>query len=98
MPKEIGRQTLDLNLVRSISSFSVTVGSTPAADVVDVQPVIERRDRVSTALVETMPAKLGRFSEAEVRAALANVPELPNYDVLRAGLAKLMHALIDTRA
>jgi hypothetical protein len=97
MPKQIGTQTLDLSLVRSISSFSVTVGSTPGTDVIDVQPVIERRDRTSSTLVETLPAKQGRFSEVEVRTALANVTELPNYDVLRTGLAKLMHALLDTR-
>src|SRR5688500_1513484 len=97
MPKTVGTELLDLNLVRSISSFTVTVGSTPGTDVMDVQPVIERRDKTSAALVETLPAKLGRFSEDEVRAALGNVPELPNYDVLRAGLAKLMHTLIDSR-
>lgn len=97
MPKQLGRQTLDLNLVRNISSFTLTMGATSANDVLDVQPAIERRDRGTSALFETLAAKPGRFSEAEVRAALATVPELPEYETLRAGLEKLMQTLLDLR-
>lgn len=98
MPKQLGRETLDLNLVRNISSFTLTLGATSASDVLDVQPVVERRDRATSTLVETRSAKPGRFSDAEVKAALAAAPELPEYEVLRVGLEKLMQALLDTRA
>src|SRR3954464_5168975 len=98
MPKEIGTEVLNLKRVRSIQSFSLDVG-TPAGDVLNVTPVIERRDAGTNALVEVLPGKLGRFSEGEVRGAIAAVPELAaiGYDNLRAGLSKLMHALLDTR-
>lgn len=97
MAKQLGRQTLDVNLVRNISSFMLTFGQTSANDVLDVQPMIERRDRGSSALVELFSGKPGRFSEAEVRAAIGSIPELPDYETLRTGLEKLMQALIDTR-
>jgi hypothetical protein len=97
MPKQLGRETLDLNLVRNISSFTLTLGATSATDVLDVQPVVERRDRTSSALVETRSGEPGRFGEAEIKEALAAAPELPEYETLRVGLEKLMQALMDTR-
>lgn len=95
MPKELGTLTLNLELVRSIQSFSVTIGP---PDYIDVTPVIERRDVDTDELVETRPASPHRFSEEQMRAILdapePTITELPDYDTLRLGLSKLMHALI----
>lgn len=96
MPKTLRQETLNLTFVRSIQSFTVTV-STPGNDRVDVAPIIEKRDTNTDALVETVGDQPQRFSETEIRAALENIQELPAYNVLRVGLAKLMHALCDTR-
>lgn len=96
MPKVIRTISREEEHQRSIHSFSVTVG-TPGNDIVDVAPVIEKRDMSTGELVEVVGDKPQRFSEAEIRAALEKIEELPAYDVLRVGLAKLMHALCDTR-
>ena len=97
MPKTIGNEVLNLTLIRSITSFGVTVGNTPGTDFMDVVPVVERRDAVTNELMEIMPAAQARFGEEEIRCVIGTIQELPDYDTLRIGLSKLMHALLDTR-
>lgn len=97
MPKSLGTQILDLELTRSIHCFTVTTQTLPGNDRMDVYTVIEKRDAVSQALVETTPEDPHRFSEAEMREAIDSIEELPDYDTLRLGLAKLMHTLIDAQ-
>jgi hypothetical protein len=97
MPKTLGNEVLNLTLIRSITGFGVTVGSQPGTDFIDVAPVVERRDAGTNDLVEVVPMGPARFSEEEIRDVIASVEELPDYDKLRVGLSKLMHALLDTR-
>lgn len=97
MPKILGTKSQTLTLTRSIQSFTVTTQTLPGNDRIDVHPVIEKRDAGSGALVETAAADPYRFAEAEIRAAIKDIDELSDYDSLRIGLAKLMHALIDSR-
>jgi hypothetical protein len=99
MPKTLGTETLDFTKVRSIDAFTVSIRA--AGDQLDVYPLLERVSNSDESIIETLQMSPGRFSEAEMRAILdqdtAVIAELPNYDTLRTGLAKLMHALLDTR-
>jgi hypothetical protein len=96
MPKNLGTLTTTQARVRSIDSFQVTARST--GDLLDVYPLVEQRNPDTNALEGTEHLPPQRFSQDEIEAALSHAPELPqDYDNLRVGLAKLMHALLDAR-
>lgn len=100
MPKDLGTETTTRKRVRSIDNFLVSIR--PGGDMLDIAPVVELRDPDNDdALAGVQALPPSRFSEAEMRAILdaeePPITELPDYDTLRLGLAKLMHALLDTR-
>lgn len=95
MPKELGTISITRKQIRSVDVFQVT--ARPAGDTLDVYPLIELRDPNTDALIETNQAPPQRFSQAEIEAVIGQINELPDYPTLRVGLAKLMHALLDTR-
>lgn len=97
MPKNLGIETTSYKRVRSIDNFTVSIHT--SGDVVDVAPVIENRDPDTDALLSVTPMDPMRFSQTEVEAIVSTIPELGgiNYETLRTGVSKLIHALIDTQ-
>lgn len=95
MPKNLGTETITRKKTRSVDVFQVT--ARPTGDVLDVYPLVEQRDPDTDALIGTDALPHQRFSQAEIEAVIGQIEELPDYPTLRVGLAKLIHALLDTR-